>query len=348
MIAPPARPGPSLTLGVTIVALLLTPAAFAAVVSTVTRVTFNTPTALAVDSATGAIYVTDVNVVRVIHPDGAVTEFAPTPAGIDPPGPRLEFGRMGGGIAIEPPGDACREIFIAATEMHYVTKNKLADGRAGVDEFLGYPGMPGYVDYLNQPTALAIDERTYRETGEYFVADTGNHVIRKVTRRLDYDGCRVDSANGRFAGVPFQSGHADGPALDATFNAPRGLAFGPDGSLYVADTGNDAIRRIRDGVVTTVVTGLKSPAGIDVDPGGNVYIAESGNHVIRVLRPDGTLDVLAGVLGQPGYADGEAARFDSPTGLRLAGGALIVADTGNHAIRKINIAPPRRRAAGGK
>ena len=320
----------------------------AAVVSTVMRVPFNAPAALAVDSATGAIYVTDVDVVRVIHPGGAVTEFAPTPAGIDPPGPMMQFGRMGGGIAIEPAGEACREIFIAATEMHYVTKNKLADGRAGADEFLGYPGMPGYADYLNQPTALAIDERTYAETRQYFVADTGNHVIRKVTRRLDDDGCRVDSANGRFAGVPLQSGHADGPALDATFNAPSGLAFAPDGSLYVADTGNNAIRRIRDGFVTTVATGLKQPAGIDVDRGGNVYIAETGNHVVRVLRPDDTLDVLAGAPGQAGYADGEAALFDSPTGLRVVDGALIVADTGNHAIRKINIAPPRRRAAGGK
>ena len=303
----------------------------------------NAPTALAVDTANGAIYVADVDVVRVID-GGRVSFFWPTPPGPDPPAPRIEFGPMGGGIAIEPPGDACRKIFIAVSAMHYITKNKLADGRAGADPFTGIPGAAGTIDFLNQPTGLALNAQH-----EYFIADTGNHIIRKVTRRLDLDGCYIDTANGRFAGIPLQSGHADGPALEATFNEPRGLALAPDGSLYVADTGNNAIRRISDGVVTTVATGLKAPTGIDVDPGGNVYIADTGNHVIRVLRPNGALEVLAGELGVSGYADGAAARFNGPTGLRLGvDGMLVVADTGNHVIRKINIVPPRRRAAGGK
>ena len=340
--APPTRPGSSLTLGVTMV-LLFAAAAHAAVVTTLAT-GFRAPTAVAVDSANGAIYVADVNEIRVVR-GAEVSYFSPTPAGVDPPGPRLDFGPLGGGIAIEPAGGACREIFIAASAMHYVTKNKLADGRAGHDEFTGSPGMAGYIDYLNEPTGLAVNDRH-----EYFIADTGNAVIRKVTRRLEADGCWVDNAPTRFAGVPMQSGNADGPALEATFNAPRGLALGPDGSLYIADTGNNAIRRIApEGIVTTVATGLNMPIGIDVDGAGNVYIADTGNHVIRVLRPDGTLDVVAGAIGERGYVDGADARFDTPVGLRIGvDGALIVADSGNRAIRKIVIAPPRHRAAGRK
>jgi DNA-binding beta-propeller fold protein YncE len=121
---------------------------------------------------------------------------------------------------------------------------------------------------------------------------------------------------------------------------------GPAGELYVADTGNDVVRRVSaDGVVSTLASCtdaartdcLKTPTGVAVDATGTVYVTESGHSRVRKIAPDGTFSTYAG-SGSSGFSDSAdllAARFDQPVGLAIGpDGALYVADYNNDAIRR--------------
>jgi sugar lactone lactonase YvrE len=241
---------------------------------------------------------------------------------------------------------------------------------------IGAANTPGAVDghwsvtRFNTPTGLA---RSWIYGGwsdiprqALFVADTGNHTIRQIHFRYGAEGCPVSDDISTLAGMAGQAGSQDGAGAAARFNTPRGVAAAPDGSLYVADTGNHTIRRIAvDGTVTTVageagVTGmndgparvahLNTPSGIDVDSVGEVFICDTGNHTIRELTRDGQLITIAGTPGVAGFADGDAAqaKFNGPVGVKVApDGALIVGDTSNHVIRRIvslRTEAPRRRS----
>src|SRR5512143_3454369 len=152
------------------------------------------------------------------------------------------------------------------------------------------------------------------------------------------------------AGVP---GSTDGTGTAATFHTPYGIAT--DGtSLFVADTGNNTIRKIdiASGVVTTLagsagVTGstngtgagasFNHPAGITID-GTILYVADTGNDIIRkVVISSGVVTTLAGIAGNPGSFDatGTAASFARPVGIASSGSILYVADTLNSTIRKV-------------
>jgi sugar lactone lactonase YvrE len=171
------------------------------------------------------------------------------------------------------------------------------------------------------------------------------------------------------------AGSSDGVASDARFMAPLRTAVDGVGNVYVADTGNNTIRRINAGVVTTLAgtpgvvgaadgvgsaASFSSPSGIATDSGGNVYVADSGNNTIRRITPAGVVTTLAGsspsaLASAQGVAQGQktevttvvivaalvdgvgaAARFYKPTGIAADGnGNLYVADTGNNAIRKV-------------
>ncbi|MEP6906361.1 MAG: NHL repeat-containing protein [Pseudoxanthomonas sp.] len=148
----------------------------------------------------------------------------------------------------------------------------------------GFADGLGTAAQFDTPSGLAVDA-----AGNVYVADTGNHAIRKITQQ----GFVTTLAGDGIAGLQ------DGPAFQARFNAPMGVAVDAAGNVYVTDTYNDRIRRIgSDGVVTTLAGG-----------------------------------------GLPGYQDGwgEAARFDTPTALaRDALGNLWVADLRNNAIRKVS------------
>lgn len=156
-----------------------------------------------------------------------------------------------------------------------------------------------------------------------------------------------------FAGRPLL-GSTDGPADQASFGRPNGVAVGRDGTLYVADTYNHTIRKIAPNHVVTTLAGLtgvpgsddgvgttarfNSPTAIAVDPAGNLFVADFSNHTIRTVAPDGTVRTLAGLAGHASNEDGagDAARFNYPGGVALArDGTLFVADTGNAEIRKI-------------
>ncbi len=221
-------------------------------------------------------------------------------------------------------------------------------GQAG--QFGSADGPPDDARF-NDPRGLAIDPEF-----TLFVADRANHLIRAI------DPSGVVST---IAGIGGQPGAADGMAGAATFNLPSDVAFGSDGSLIIADTGNHLIRRLNlQGVVSTIAgksgepgsqngspaeARFSSPSAVAVDDLGRIYVADTGNHVIRRIELDGSVTTLAGVAGEPGAADGSApnARFRSPRGVAFHAGQLYIADTGNHLVRSVTVAGLVQTIAGG-
>jgi sugar lactone lactonase YvrE len=213
----------------------------------------------------------------------------------------------------------------------------------------GYKDGFGLDAQFKVPASLAVDD-----AGNVYVADTNNHRIRRISPEGEVT---------TFAGSPqagYVAGYADGPAAEARFQSPRSVAVDEEGNVYVADTGNHCIRVISPGGQVTTLAGAKEPGYVDgpaaearfnfpsdvvIDAEGNLYVADTANHRIRKITPEGaaslTVTTLAG-SGEPGNADGPAgeAQFRAPEGVAVdADGNVIVADTGNHRIRKIVLKP---------
>ncbi|CAN5168627.1 hypothetical protein BH11PSE11_BH11PSE11_18340 [soil metagenome] len=189
------------------------------------------------------------------------------------------------------------------------------------------------------PRGVAVDS-----LGNVFVADSSNNTIRKIT---------AAGVVTTFAGSPGVQGKLDGTGAAARFLDPYGVAVDSSGTVYVADTSNNSIRKITSaGVVTTLAgngaqggtngTGpsatFREPRGLGVDPAGNVYVADYGNHVVRKITPAGVTTTFAGTMGVPGSADGAgtAALFRGLDSVAVdSAGNVYVADTDNRTIRKI-------------
>ena len=183
---------------------------------------------------------------------------------------------------------------------------------------------------FNEPDGISV-----AQDGTVYVSDRYNAVIRKIA---------TDGTVTTVAGRSGLTGNADGAASSARFNGPRRIAIAADGTIYVADTGNHAVRRIVPaGTVETVVTSSSEadrmdPIGLAIDAEGNVLVADAWSHVIRKIDRAGRLSVVAGLPGVSGSVDGPvgSARFNAPEGVAVdADGAVYVADTANHTIRKI-------------
>ena len=183
--------------------------------------------------------------------------------------------------------------------------------------------------------AVAVD-------GTVYVSDAGD---AQRIRRIDVRGTVTSIAGST-------RGYADGPGSAARFDTPSGLAIDAAGAIYVADTGNNTIRRVApDGVVSTLAGApdagfadgpsstarFNGPIGVAVDRTGRVVVADTYNDRIRAITPDGLVVTLAG-SGQKGFADGPAdsAQFDTPCGVAVDdGGNIYVADTGNGLVRLV-------------
>ena len=352
--------------------------------------TFNRPTWLDVVRGAGAgvsagdLYVVDRVNDAIRYVSGGTVKTMQVARGYYDLGTIIHFdfgGPFGGGIVVEPPGAGCgagpwdRGMFVAATgsqQLALVSPTGMLGDRDDVSPLIG-TGAPGAVDgndrtsSFNNPTGVALSWQypnfdLVRERSIY-VADSGNHTIRRIGFVLSFEACPQARIVSTFAGSAGIAGAEDGPAASARFREPRGVAAGPEGSVYVADTGNHTIRRIApDGTVTTIagqagIAGsndgparearLNTPSGIDVNARGELFIADTGNHTIRMLTADGQLVTVAGIPGVAGFSDGPAgaALFNGPVGVRLApDGSLYVADTSNNVIRRLGPAPARRRS----
>jgi DNA-binding beta-propeller fold protein YncE len=244
-------------------------------------------------------------------------------------------------------------LYIADTMNHRV---RVVDAATGVITTLAGTGRAGFsgdggpavAASLNEPTCVVVDDRRRA----LFVADQSNHRVRRIDLETGLMSTMAGTGESGFDGDQV-------PAAQAALGGPSGLAVGPDGELYIADTFNSRIRRVDPvtGVIGTVAgdggtyryeagqdgasANLSRPYGIAVDADGNLLITDSDSHLIRRWdRRTGQISLVAG-NGMAGYAGDGGSPAESglnyPFGVAVdARGDIFIADTFNHRIRKIS------------
>lgn len=218
-----------------------------------------------------------------------------------------------------------------------ITSTGLVTTLAGSPTAGSSDGIGSFASFYS-PYSVAADTN-----GNVYVADRGNNMIRKITSA----GVVTTLAGST------TSGSADGVGTLASFYAPSGVAVDASGNVYVADLGNNMIRKITStGVVSTlagsttagssdgagVLASFNAPYDVAVDVNANVYVADSNNHMIRKITPAGVVTTLAGSTngGVTQNGIGIAAKFYFPVGVAVdSNGNVFVGDTGNHVLRKI-------------
>ena len=306
------------------------------------------PGGVAADSS-GNLYLADTGNQRVrkIDAAGTITTFAGTgESGYSGDGGSAARARIGDPVAITV--DAAGKFYVADRLNRRVRRID----RAGVIKTLagtgassyGGDGGPGPRARFHGPAGVALDG-----LGNVYVADSGNHRVRKI----DAAGIITTLAGTGAMGY----GGDGGPAAQARLQRPSGVAADSAGNVYVADSGNHRIRRIdAAGTITTLAgTGtpgysgdggpaaraqIAYPSGVAVDVQGNVYVADGLNHRVRRIDATGTITTLAGT-GTPGY-DGDGgpathAQLSYPVGVAAdTAGNVFVADSVNYRIRRVD------------
>jgi sugar lactone lactonase YvrE len=174
-------------------------------------------------------------------------------------------------------------------------------------------------------------------------------VNQNAWARADLTG--ASSAVSTVAGVPGTHGSTDGAASQATFQRPGGIAVSSDGTIYVTDATASRIRKISNGVVSTLAGSsdgyadgsgsqakFRGPQGLAIASDGSILVADTGNHCIRRVTTGGVVSTYAGACGAQGEANGSlgSARFNYPEAIAVGpSGAIYVADGRSNAIRKI-------------
>jgi streptogramin lyase len=252
------------------------------------------------------------------------------------------------GVAV----DGAGSIYVADTSNHSirkVTPGGVVTTLAGTPGVSGTNNGTGTAARFNQPFGLAVGTN-----GTVYVADTYNHVIRKIT---------AAGVVTTFAGKMSTSGSANGIGTSARFNYPIGVAVGSGGTLYVADYANSLIRKITSsGTVSTLAGTASSPGSADGTgsaarfsqpcdvaadlQNGLVYVADCGayssnpgNQLIRKITSAGVVTTLAGQAVTSGSTNGtgSAARFNYPSGAAVDGnGNVYISDLANDVVRKIS------------
>lgn len=308
-----------------------------------TGATFNNPQGVAVDAA-GNVYVADSfnNLIRKITPAGEVTTIGGdgTAGYQDGPAASSEF-YAPQGLAVDAQGN----VFVADygnNVIRKITPDGTVSTFAG-NTTAGYVDGVGSVVEFNNPAGICFDKQ-----GNLIVADHNNNMIRRInpaggvkliagTKTPGYINAAVDSAK----------------SVTASFRNPVGVAVDANNNIYVADIGNNAIRKITPAVVVTTVGGgpnqavIGFPAGITIDAQGNFFISDESGRILE-LTAAGVLYNLAGATNVAGFADGagSAAQFNVPLGITVdAQGNVYIADSNNNSIRKLVVTAVQTEAA---
>ena len=306
-----------------------------------TSAALDKPVDIAVDS-TGNVYIADYNndVVRKVTA-GIITTAAGGPLGYVG-----DNGTATSALLFSPTGTAAGPggaVYVVDSYHNLVRKvvNGIITTVAGTGS-PGYSGDNGAATSatLNTPWSVTVDA-----AGNLYIADSGNSVIRKVS-----GGVITTIAGTGTAGF---SGD-NGAATSATLNGPGGIALDASGNLYIADFGNNRVRMVSSGTITTVAgngtatfagdngsatsASLAGPLDVRIDAAGNLYIADRGNNRIRMVT-GGIISTFAG-NGTPGFGGdngpASSAQLNGPSGVALdAAGNLIIADTVNNVIRRV-------------
>ena len=297
-----------------------------------TSAQFSYPIGVAVDTE-GNVYVADEsnNLIRKITPEGVVSTLAGSTVGFrDGSGTSAQFS-FPTDVAVDTEGN----VYVADGDnnlIRKITPEGLVSTLAG--SIWGLRDGSGTSAEFNYPIGVELDA-----AGNVYVADSDNHLIRKIT---------PEGVVSTLAGST--EGFRDGAGRSAQFNYPYGVAVDAAGNVYVADESNNLIRKITpEGVVSTLAGSTEgsadgagtsaqfnSPTDVAVDAAGNVYVADLVNHLIRKITPEGLVSTLAG--STEGFRDGSgrSAQFNSPAGVTVdAEGNVYVADYLNDRIRKI-------------
>jgi sugar lactone lactonase YvrE len=267
------------------------------------------------------------------------------------------------GLAFDAQGD----LFIADSQnerIREVTPNGVISTVAGngIDGYSG-DGGPATSAELNLPLSVAVDS-----VGDLYIADTQNEVVREVSTSgtistiagngtLGYNGDEI-------------------PATSAELHTPSAVALGPNGAVYIGDVGNNRVRMVLDGMITTVAgdsepggynasvtvatqTPLDNPYSLAVDSAGDIFIADSSNCVIREVVPSGTISTIVGIAPTtpnktcgPGKdvdgLSGPTTELYRPYGMALdAQGNIYIADTFNDVVRELVVSTGDGVKAGG-
>ncbi len=296
---------------------------------------------LTIDSG-GTLYYADRadQVLRAFGANGVVNTLAgsaPLVGSADGSGGAAQFYGPAGIAA-----DAAGNLFVADmfnNAIRKITSTGTVSTLAGAAPAAGSSDGNGAAARFRFPQDVAADA-----AGNLYVADSVNNTIRKITPA---------GAVSTLAGTPGQVGSADGAGAAAQFSSPQGVAADKDGNLYVADSFNHTIRKITPAAVVSTFAGIagqfgsldgdgsaarfNGPGDIAIDGGGNLYVLDGGS-TIRKITPAGAVSTLAGTPGKWGHVDGigGGAQFNAPQGITLDdAGNLYVADTNNHAIRRV-------------
>jgi hypothetical protein len=310
------------------------------------------PSGLAVDLS-GDLFIADTanNCIReVVQATGNIITVAGTgAAGYSGDGAAATSAQLSAPSAVAV--DAYGDLFIADAGNNVIREVILATGiiiTVAGNGTAGYSGdgAAATAAQLNCPHGVAADS-----SGDLFIADTGNNVIREVVQAT---GNIITIAGTGTAGYS-----GDGAAAtSAQLNSPYGVAVSSSGDLFIADTGNNAVREVvqaTGNIITVAGTGtagysgdgaaatsaeLSGPVSVAVDASGDLFIADAGNNVVReVVQTTGNIVTVAG-NGTAGYSgDGgsaTSAQLNDPYGVAVdANGDLFIGDSGNNCIRKV-------------
>jgi murein DD-endopeptidase MepM/ murein hydrolase activator NlpD len=275
-------------------------------------------------AADGSVYISDAgesNRIRKLTPDGKLVTFAGGDNTLNTPS----------GLALDPNGN----LYVADTGNNRIQKITAT----GVVSTVAGTGKAGYADgsvssaEFDGPIGVALDKQ-----GNIFVADTYNDRIRKISS----DGqVTTVAGSGR-------TGDDDGEASNARFDTPCGLVVYPDGSLLIADTGNNKLKKLSANAQVTTFpitfpndpnrSFIRSPLSFALTYDGFLYVTEYDRGTVLQIDPAGRAAVLAG--SRSGFSEGAGveARFNHPAGIGIdsRNGDLVVADSANYLVRKLS------------